>query len=77
MYSWLVVSTPFKNISQNGNPPQVGMKIKNLWNHQLDSECREGEVSTAPCQNGSFFFEALAHGFFAHAFSKGTVEKVF
>ena len=25
---WLVVSTPLKNISQNGNLPQVGMKIK-------------------------------------------------
>ena len=26
----LVVSTHLKNISQNGNLPQVGMKIKNL-----------------------------------------------
>jgi len=26
----LVVSTPLKNISQNGNLPQVGMKIKNI-----------------------------------------------
>ena len=25
---WLVVSTHLKNISQNGNPPQVGVKIK-------------------------------------------------
>ena len=32
---WLVVSTPLKNISQNGNLPQVGMKIKNIWNHHL------------------------------------------
>ena len=24
-----------KNISQNGNLPQIGLKIKNLWNHQL------------------------------------------
>ena len=28
--SWLVVSTHLKNISQNGNLPQVGMKIKNV-----------------------------------------------
>ena len=32
---WLVVSTHLKNISQNGNLPQVGVKIKNLWNHHL------------------------------------------
>ena len=28
--SWLVVSTHLKNISQNGNLPQIGMKIKNI-----------------------------------------------
>ena len=27
---WLVVSTHPKNISQNGNLPQIGVKIKNL-----------------------------------------------
>ena len=32
---WLVVSTHLKNISQNGNLPQVGVKIKNVWNHHL------------------------------------------
>ena len=32
---WLVVSTPLKNISQNGNLPQAGAKIKSIWNHQL------------------------------------------
>ena len=30
---WLVVSTHLKNFSQIGNLPQVGMKIKNVWNH--------------------------------------------
>ena len=34
-YNWLVVSTQLKNISQNGNLPQVGVKIKNVWNHHL------------------------------------------
>ena len=29
----LVVSTHLKNISQIGSFPQVGMKIKNIWNH--------------------------------------------
>ena len=33
---WLVVSTPLKNISQIGNLPQIGVKIKkNIWNHHL------------------------------------------
>ena len=27
---WLVVSTHLKNISQNGNLPQVGAKIKHI-----------------------------------------------
>ena len=31
--NWLVVSTPLKNISQNGNLPQVGVKMKNIGNH--------------------------------------------
>ena len=30
-----VVSTHLKNISQNGNLPQVGVKIKNIWKHHL------------------------------------------
>ena len=29
-FNWLVVSTPLKNISQNGNLPQIGLKIKNI-----------------------------------------------
>ena len=32
---WLVVSTHLKNISQNGNLPQLRVKIKNIWNHHL------------------------------------------
>ena len=34
-YNWLVVSTHFKNISQIGSFPQIGVKIKNIWNHHL------------------------------------------
>ena len=30
-----MVSTHLKNISQIGNLPQIGMKIKNIWNHHL------------------------------------------
>ena len=33
---WLVVEpTHLKNMSQIGNLPQVGVKIKNIWNHHL------------------------------------------
>ena len=37
--SWLVVEpTPFEKYArQNGNLPQVGAKIKNIWNHHPDS----------------------------------------
>ena len=35
IHIWLV-STPLKNISQIGSCPQVGVKIKNIWNHHLD-----------------------------------------
>ena len=34
--NWLVVSTHLKNISQNGNLPQLGVKIKHIWNHHLE-----------------------------------------
>ena len=36
---WLVVSTPLKHISQIGSFPQIGVKIKNVWNHHLDLSC--------------------------------------
>ena len=32
----LVVSTHLKNISQNGNLPQIGVKIEKKWNHHLE-----------------------------------------
>ena len=35
MMNWLVVSTQLKNISQNGNLSQIGIKMKNIWNHHL------------------------------------------
>ena len=34
----LVVSTHLKNISQNGNLPQIGVKMKNIWNHHLEND---------------------------------------
>ncbi len=41
----------WKNISQNWNLPQIGMKIKNIWNHHLEQHsCRKntGLWSLAP-----------------------------
>ena len=34
--AWLVVEpTPLKNMSQNGNLPQIEVKIQHIWNHHL------------------------------------------
>ena len=33
IFDYLVVSTHLKHISQTGSFPQVGVKIKNIWNH--------------------------------------------
>jgi len=42
MIFWLVVSTRhLKNISQNGNLPQIGVKIKNISNHHLVLEASQ------------------------------------
>ena len=38
IYNWLVVSTHLKNISQNGNLPQIGVNIENIWNHHLEKD---------------------------------------
>ena len=42
--SLLVVSTQLKNMSQNGNLPQIGVKIKNNWNHHLDPYFTASEI---------------------------------
>ena len=34
-----MVSTPLKNISQNGNLPLIGVKIKNIWNQHPGFSC--------------------------------------
>ena len=42
---WLVVEpTHLKNISQNGIISQIGVKIKNIWNHHLDLHKMEMEI---------------------------------
>ena len=44
-----MVSTHLKNICQNGNLPQIGVKIKNLWNHHLDLIGNFHRKPCAPC----------------------------
>ena len=49
-----MVSTRLKNISQNGNLPQVGVKIKNIWNHHPDviyKLCKQ--ASSQDCRTGA------------------------
>ena len=36
----VVEPTHLKNISQNGNLPQIGVKIKHIWNHHLETHFR-------------------------------------
>ena len=43
-----MVSTHLKNISQIGSFPQVGMKIKNIWNHHLDDKHRRSQKRGTP-----------------------------
>ena len=33
-----MVSTHLKNTSQIGSFPQIGVKIKNIWNHHRDNQ---------------------------------------
>ena len=48
---WLVVSTHLKNISQNGNLPQIGMKKRNTYlkpppSHTLNIVCQHTTLRT-------------------------------
>ena len=36
LYSWWLNRIHLKNMSQIGNLPQIGVKIKSIWNHHLD-----------------------------------------
>ena len=47
MHIWLVDLTPLKNIGQNGNIPQIGVKIKKCLNQQPPP-------TYIPCLNSSF-----------------------
>ena len=57
--SWLVVSTHLKNMSQNGNLPQIEVKIKNVWNHQLASLFHLGKFWAAMYPNSALLNQTL------------------
>ena len=66
--NWLVVSTHLKNISQVGHLPQIGVKIKNIWNHHLvniNKNICETNAETAFCEANPSFYDigspALIH----------------
>ena len=46
----LVVSTHLKDISQIGNLPRIGMKIKHIWNHQLETPIFLDHQRSSPVQ---------------------------
>ena len=46
--NWLVVSTHLKNISQIGNLPQIGLKIKHIWNHHLEIQFGDADNPNIP-----------------------------
>ena len=58
--AWLVVSTHLKNISQIGSFPQVGVKIKNIWNHHLVCPIVRNVVSTGQPKDCDFFLRRPA-----------------
>ena len=43
-----MVSTHLKNIGQNGNLPQIGVKIKHVWNHHLDKHSEKERIVFQP-----------------------------
>ena len=67
---WLVVSTHLKNISQNGNLPQIfGVKIKHIWNHTYCSsdsflKTLAKQLLAQSCGNGMGQWHAI-RGFIA------------
>ena len=56
----LVVSTHLKNISQIGSLPQIGVKIKNVWNHHLVSVISKTASWSFFWRGGSSIFKPSA-----------------
>ena len=55
--NWLVVEpTHLKNISQIGNLPQIGVKIKNIGNHHLENHPKKVTCRIAGADFSLFIF---------------------
>ena len=59
---WFQLSTRLKNISQIGSFPQVGMKIKHMWNHHLDMEIGHLNFSPPQLDHASYSSSSLWGG---------------
>ena len=71
----LVVSTHLKNLSQIGNLPQVGVKIKNIWNHHLvflkvESTMERANQWLRSPSKEPHFWGGLSHDRSSHGFSE-------
>ena len=55
-----MVSTHLKNISQNGNLPQIGVKIKKVWNHHPEKKSLPRRVVLSAPYLGWFYPPRLA-----------------
>jgi len=55
------VSTHLKNISQNGNLPQVGVNMKHIWNHHLEFIPVDALISS---HNSGLLLQTLASRLF-------------
>ena len=56
-----MVSTQLENISQNGNLPQIGVKIKHIWNHHPDNQWDNCRFLITLCRTISLNCENFAH----------------
>ena len=68
---WLVVSTQLKNISQIGSFPQVGMKIKNNWNHHPEKNRAATSQRNKPSPSSMRGLVLLMDLAFFHHFTTG------
>ena len=70
-----MVSTHLKNISQIGSSPQVGMKIKNVWNHHLDIKGNQWLRSRWEIEKPWFFYFMFPHLSEQRNTATGTTQK--
>ena len=80
-HNLVVEPTPLNNISQNGNLPQIGVNIENIWNHHLGlygcnnwmhdeyEKHTEDVFSTAVAETSELVFVFLHASIFSHGYN--------